>query len=171
MLGPAASRQELAQTLSAAYADGLLSENTLSHRLDELFGSRLVDPVRLIGDLSRRGHREWRAAVLDAWRMLVRTAKTIIGDQGADDRPMLLALDWSGAQEGLLIGRHSDCDVVLADPEVSRRHAQLFFRDGVWVIRDLDSTNGTSINGVRVGRSELRPGDLLVLGRQQLQVD
>jgi pSer/pThr/pTyr-binding forkhead associated (FHA) protein len=69
------------------------------------------------------------------------------------------------------VGRDDACDVVLTDPTVSRRHARIFFRDGSWVVQDLESTNGTMLNGVRVGRSELRPGDELVLGNQRLQID
>lgn len=60
------------------------------------------------------------------------------------DQPARLALDWSGAISELILGRRRDCDVVLSDPGVSRRHARLFFRDGSWVLEDLDSTNGTT---------------------------
>lgn len=83
----------------------------------------------------------------------------------------MLALDWSGATDELLVGRHPSCDVVLADPTVSRRHARLRFRDGTWALQDLESTNGTTINGLRVGRCQLRAGDRLMLGDQHLTVD
>jgi pilus assembly protein CpaF len=83
----------------------------------------------------------------------------------------LLALDWSGAQPELLIGRHHTCDVMLANPRVSRRHARLVFRDAKWIVQDLQSTNGTVVNGTRVGRCELRPGDCLVLGDEYLRID
>jgi two-component system, cell cycle response regulator len=84
---------------------------------------------------------------------------------------MLLALDWSGNQTDLLVGRDQACDVVLSDPQVSRRHARLFFRDGRWVLQDLQSTNGSTVNGVSVGRCELRPGDSLLLGGEWLLID
>ena len=83
----------------------------------------------------------------------------------------LLALDWTGEQEELLVGRHRDCDVVLADPTVSRQHARLVFRASRWIIQDLQSTNGTVLNGNRIGRSELHPGDHLILGHERLLVD
>jgi pSer/pThr/pTyr-binding forkhead associated (FHA) protein len=54
---------------------------------------------------------------------------------------------------------------------VSRRHARITFRDGVWMIQDLSSTNGTTLNGERVGRATLRPGDILRLGHSLIQVD
>jgi pSer/pThr/pTyr-binding forkhead associated (FHA) protein len=61
--------------------------------------------------------------------------------------------------------------VIVSDETVSRRHAQLTFRDGGWVVQDLHSTNGTRLNGQYVGRCRLRPGDQLGLGHQVLQVD
>jgi pSer/pThr/pTyr-binding forkhead associated (FHA) protein len=84
--------------------------------------------------------------------------------------PMLLVLD-RAEDDRLLIGRHPACDVVVADPSVSRRHAQLTFRDGVWVLQDLASTNGTAVNGERVGRAALHSGDLVELGAQPFQIE
>jgi pSer/pThr/pTyr-binding forkhead associated (FHA) protein len=83
----------------------------------------------------------------------------------------LLALDWAGGCDELLVGRHLQCDVVVSHPSVSRTHARLSFRDGHWVLRDLDSTNGTRVNGRRVGRCRLEPGDRLSLGSADLLVD
>jgi pSer/pThr/pTyr-binding forkhead associated (FHA) protein len=91
--------------------------------------------------------------------------------QASGTPPLLLALDWSGGRRELVLGRHHGCDVVLSNPGVSRLHARLVFRDGSWVLQDLQSTNGTTVNGVRVGRCELRPGDHLVLGDEHLKVD
>jgi pSer/pThr/pTyr-binding forkhead associated (FHA) protein len=54
---------------------------------------------------------------------------------------------------------------------VSRRRARLVFRDGTWIIQDLDSTNGTAVNGGCVGRCQLRPGDHLRLGLQAIDID
>jgi predicted component of type VI protein secretion system len=90
---------------------------------------------------------------------------------GVAAAPRLLALDWAGGQEELLLGRQLTCDVVLGDLTVSRRHARLVFRDGHWVIQDLGSTNGTRVNGVRVGRCELQPGDDIDLGDERLRID
>ena len=85
--------------------------------------------------------------------------------------PLLLALDWTPEQTELLIGRSSSCDIVLADRSVSRRHARLVFRDPTWVIYDLDSTNGTVVNGSHVGRCQLRAGDRVLLGEQVVDID
>ena len=55
-------------------------------------------------------------------------------------------------------------DVVLRDPNVSRRHAELTFTGSDWSIEDLNSTNGTLVNNRRITRCPLRDGDLLTFG-------
>ena len=63
------------------------------------------------------------------------------------------------------VGRErSMADVVLRDPNVSRRHAQLTFTGSDWSIEDLNSTNGTLVNNRRISRCPLRTGDLLTFG-------
>ena len=84
---------------------------------------------------------------------------------------MLLALDWDGGDDDLLVGRHPSCDIVLDDLSVSRRHARLRFRDGHWVLQDLQSTNGTLVNRARVVRCQLQPGDEVHVGTVRLLVD
>ena len=58
-----------------------------------------------------------------------------------------------------LIGRHPECDVLLDSLRVSRRHCIITAESDAVVVRDLGSTNGTWVNGRRVARSRLRPGD------------
>lgn len=156
-----------------AYAGGLLSEDTFVRRLDELMESQLVDPPRLIGDLSFRGSAHSRRSRVPATLSSVARRVRAIRPTPGPPEPehVLLALDWDGGQSELVLGRHHRCDVVVADPSVSRRHARLVFRDGNWVVQDLESTNGTFVNGARVGRCELRPGDRLLLGEELLRVD
>jgi hypothetical protein len=169
VLGAGVSRQSLARELNAAYSCGLLSEHTFAARLDLLFGSCLVDPGRLVGDLSTRlPRRHWTGRIAD---LLDATIDRLTRSDGAGVAPRLLALDWSGAQEEMILGRQVTCDVILSDLTVSRRHARLVFRDGHWVIQDLGSTNGTEVNGVRVGRCELHPGDHVALGHERLRID
>jgi hypothetical protein len=63
-----------------------------------------------------------------------------------------------------VIGRSSACDVPLDDVSASRRHAELRRRGGKAVLVDLDSTNGTLVNGRRVREAPLRPGDRITIG-------
>ncbi len=66
---------------------------------------------------------------------------------------------------GATLGRSRQCDVMVDDPNVSREHAEVRPRGGSWVLTDLNSTNGTRLNGGRVERSEvLKPGDEIELG-------
>ena len=66
--------------------------------------------------------------------------------------------------EPLVIGRLPECDVVLADSNVSRRHAELRRKgDGVFVT-DLGSTNGTRVNGTPVREQLLNSGDEISVG-------
>ena len=70
---------------------------------------------------------------------------------------------------GVTLGRSRQCDVVLNDPNISRRHAEIRPRGGSWVLTDLGSTNGCRINGRRIDGSEvIRSGDKLELGETSL---
>jgi hypothetical protein len=67
---------------------------------------------------------------------------------------------------GLTIGRSSSSGLVLRDdPLVSRQHARLDWTGGEWVLNDLDARNGTFVNGARVTRQALRPGDQIGIGQ------
>lgn len=164
-------RQQIVRRLNAAYAGGLLSEDTFIRRVDELFAATLVEPAGVAGDLHLRASPQgWRSRLGDAVGAgLDRLAATSRVDRLAPST--LLALDWSGSRTALSIGRHRGCDIVLEQDDVSRRHALLRFRDGRWILQDLESTNGTFVNGVRVGRCELRAGDHLLVGGKRLTID
>lgn len=69
------------------------------------------------------------------------------------------------AASGATIGRSRDCDVVLDDANVSRRHAEVRPRGDGWIVADLGSTNGVTVNGVRIEQAQvLRPGDRVEVG-------
>jgi hypothetical protein len=70
-----------------------------------------------------------------------------------------------------LVGRGADADVLVRDPEVSRHHAQFESENGVVYVSDLDSTNGTYLNGRRVRQAiEVRAGDRIDVGTTRLVV-
>jgi Protein of unknown function (DUF3662)/FHA domain len=68
----------------------------------------------------------------------------------------------------VVIGRMPECDVVLSDPNVSRRHAEIFRVEGDFLVRDLGSTNGTRLNGAPVTEGYLRTGDNITVGSTTL---
>jgi pSer/pThr/pTyr-binding forkhead associated (FHA) protein len=59
----------------------------------------------------------------------------------------------------VLLGRHSEADLRMPVPDVSRRHCRFVFTDGAWQLIDLDSLNGVYLNGARVRCAALHPGD------------
>ena len=68
----------------------------------------------------------------------------------------------------LVIGRSVGCDYVLGDPTVSRWHAELICAADGWVVRDMGSTNGTRVNGWRIRKAVVQPGDVVALGAQRV---
>jgi pSer/pThr/pTyr-binding forkhead associated (FHA) protein len=70
----------------------------------------------------------------------------------------------------LLFGRHEECDVQLHSKKVSRRHCCVAQVNDYLVVRDLGSTNGVRVNGVRVVEGKLFPGDELQVGNFRYQV-
>ncbi len=69
------------------------------------------------------------------------------------------------------VGRTREADVVLGDPEVSRRHARIESHNGVVYVEDLGSSNGTFLNGRRVTEAiEVREGDEIDVGTTRLVV-
>jgi hypothetical protein len=66
--------------------------------------------------------------------------------------------------ESLVVGRDPGCELVIEDPRVSKRHAQLRWSGGGWTIEDLGSKNSTAVNGQPVEGTELRDGDAISFG-------
>jgi Protein of unknown function (DUF3662)/FHA domain len=67
-----------------------------------------------------------------------------------------------------VLGRSKECDLQVPDANVSRRHAELRQEGSSWWLVDLDSTNGTELNGKRVQRSRLSDGDTITVGGTDL---
>jgi ABC-type multidrug transport system ATPase subunit/pSer/pThr/pTyr-binding forkhead associated (FHA) protein len=74
-------------------------------------------------------------------------------------------------QPSVLIGRAATCDLAMPHPSVSKHHAMIVRQQGEIVIRDLGSTNGTFVNGVRINQTTLRNGDVIQIGPFRLVYD
>ena len=73
---------------------------------------------------------------------------------------------------GVTIGRSRQCDVVLNDANVSRQHAEIRPRGGAWVLVDLGSTNGSSLNGRRIeGPEVVKAGDEVEVGTSKIRFE
>jgi len=81
---------------------------------------------------------------------------------GGDPIPLL--------KTSLLIGRRESADIVLRFPNVSGHHCELTLTNGYWTIKDLRSSNGTKVNGVRVSEQTLKPGDVLTVSKHEFEI-
>lgn len=73
-------------------------------------------------------------------------------------------------EQRLVLGRAADCDLRIAGKSVSGRHCELEFVDGHWWVKDLDSQNGTGVNGKRCTHKKILPNDILWVARQRFRV-
>ena len=64
----------------------------------------------------------------------------------------------------VVIGRSRECDITISDSNVSRRHAEVVQEGATYWIADLDSTNGTELNGRKITREKLADGDRITIG-------
>jgi Protein of unknown function (DUF3662)/Inner membrane component of T3SS, cytoplasmic domain len=85
----------------------------------------------------------------------------------------LVTLDVDGKQHALdkrsvVIGRSKECDIRVSDPNVSRRHAEVRQEGTTYWLVDLDSTNGTSVNGRQQQRAKLENEDRITVGSTEL---
>ena len=123
------------------YTPGGPGEQHLSRSSEGPFSRWLIDTVSRIATFKNRLRAAWRTPQL----------------------PQLLLPEPSPYP--LRIGRGDNCDLGLADDSVSRRHAELLYMNGTWLLRDLRSTNGTTVNGWRItAEVAVRPGDVVGFG-------
>lgn len=78
---------------------------------------------------------------------------------------------WPVGAASLFIGRSGQCDVTVNDPTVSRRHCEVYTRDGAMHLRDLGSSNLTLVNGQPVKSTELHPGNRITIGTAHFVVE
>jgi FHA domain/Domain of unknown function (DUF1707) len=151
----------VARELRAGSVDGRLSIDTFSERIERVLAARSRDELdALAADLRPPG--AVRRAVMRAvawWSTLDRDLRV------AWQRPHVPVLALPATDGPVTLGRSRDCDCVLAEPSVSRRHAELRRAGEHWLLRDLGSRNGTRVNGVRLlDEAEVCPGDRVSFG-------
>ena len=73
-------------------------------------------------------------------------------------------------REELTVGRRESCDIPLRFQNVSGRHCLLAFRNGYWYVRDLNSTNGVKVNGLRIQEKVLHPKDEISIGKRKYTI-
>ncbi len=83
------------------------------------------------------------------------------------ESPETFAVD----SDNVVLGRAPARGLKIVDGTISREHARLFLRDGAWNVADLNSSNGTFVNGARVSRAAIKAGDVLMLGSVELRFE
>jgi hypothetical protein len=123
--------------------------------------------------LREGGHeRESPQAILHEDPEIVAGSVTV--EALVDDRPIVLTLVRPGETialfDGLRIGRHEDNDVTITDGRVSRHHARIVAEGDSFAIEDLQSSNGTFVDGAQVQRARLHAGASIVVGETVLEI-
>jgi adenylate cyclase len=73
-------------------------------------------------------------------------------------------------REALTVGRRESCDICMRFPNVSGVHCEFLYRNGYWYVRDLNSTNGVKVNGLRVQEKLLHPKDEVSIGKRRYTI-
>lgn len=162
-------RDKALKALRDGAAMGRLSHDTFMRRMELVLSARRPDELaRLTADLPSEG----RAA-----RVLFGAVEAVSGfgvrlrsAWRAERLPKLL-LPHPGTGHPLRIGRDPANGLRLNHETVSRVHAELSHQGGTWVLRDLGSTNGTTVNGRRVvGAAVVREGDQIGFGHMAFRL-
>lgn len=186
-----AERDEVAARLKDEFVAGRLSHDTFVRRMDAVLEARQqADLPPLVADLPGQAQprlpapqpaaaARYRVAPatgphpLVSWirgalsRVRGQARRDPRSGQGGSSGPVAAprAAVPRGAERDFSIGRDASCDLAIADMTVSRRHATLERTPDGWLISDLESTNGTRVNGWRVrGKVTVKAGDLISFG-------
>ncbi|GGV72391.1 peptide-binding protein [Streptomyces griseoloalbus] len=159
-----AERDKVLDVLRDGVAMGRLSHDTFVRRMELALAARRSHELAVLtADLPRESRLS---------RLVFGTVEAVSGFTvrlrrawQAEKLPKLL-LPHPAAGHPLRIGRDPASGLRLSHETVSRVHAELRHQGGLWVLRDLGSTNGTTVNGRRVvGAAVVREGDQIGFGR------
>src|SRR2546423_6905366 len=155
-------RERTVAVLGDRALDGCLTLDTFAGRVDAAYRAKTVEELDvLVADLPHS----------DGWRASMRRALTRLAgrDEPASSPALEIEVRLPPSAEAVTVGRSRACDVVVGEETVSRFHAELRHADDdAWIVRDLDSTNGTWLNGARVHEARVSGGDVLWLGGPRL---
>jgi hypothetical protein len=161
-------RESTVAALRERALDGCLTLDTFAHRVDAAYRAKTEEELeRLVDDLPVERGR------LAAVRAALGRVVSGIGRRPVPGPPALeIEVRLPASTAAVTVGRSRDCDVVVGEETVSRFHAELRHeRDGdAWTVRDLDSLNGTWLNGARVREARVCRGDVLRLGGLRMEL-
>ncbi|MFF6994480.1 FHA domain-containing protein [Streptomyces sp. NPDC008313] len=159
-----AERDLVLKALRDGVALGRLTHDTFVRRMEVALTARRSDElVALTADLPRESR--WSKLLFGTVEAVSGFTVRLRGAWQAERLPKLM-LPHPGDPYPLRIGRDPSSGLRLNHETVSRVHAELSRQGGLWVLRDLGSTNGTTVNGRRViGAAVIREGDQVGFGR------
>lgn len=157
-----ADREHAVRVLRDAAVDGRLTHDSFVWRVDQALRARHDESLAaLVADLAPQ--HAVRTRLIHG---LTSLADRLRPDIGCSELPLP-----DSSAPVLVIGRRSDCDVVVDDDVTSRVHAALMLYAGRWYVTDRGSTNGTYVNGRRIwGTATVHAGDRVTFGRSTFQL-
>ncbi|URN17407.1 MULTISPECIES: DUF1707 and FHA domain-containing protein [Streptomyces] len=159
-----AERDRALELIREGAVQGRLSHDTFLRRMELALKARRSEELAVLTDDLRERGAGWPKRLFGAVGQ-VSAFRTRLEHAWRAERLPELLLPEPGPYP-LRIGRDPVNGLRLNHETVSRLHAELGLRDGLWVLRDLGSTNGTTVNGRRVaGAVVVRPGDAVSFGR------
>ncbi|WP_175409379.1 DUF1707 and FHA domain-containing protein [Streptomyces sp. TRM64462] len=165
-----AERDRALEMLREGAVQGKLSHDTFLRRMELALVARRSDELAALTDDLREDGGGWSKRLFGAVeRMSAFTLR--LGRAWQAERLPKLLLPEPGPYP-LRIGRDPVNGLRLSHETVSRLHAELSLQGGLWMLRDLNSTNGTTVNGRRVtGTVVVQPGDMVSFGRMAFRLD
>jgi len=129
----------------------------------------LEEQKRRVREEEEKRQKEREQQQADAYKKIIREMK---GFKGFSKLKIALpdgsTFDWSIKKPTVTIGRGSDNDLHLDHPSVSHSHCKIIYKDRQYYITDLNSSNGTSVNGKKIHEKELSNNDAIQLGKVKL---
>ena len=138
-----------------------LADAAREHARDEGYG--FMGPVEVEMEPDAKLHT-------GAFQILGRMVEGV-GGAGAGSIVLPSGERFSLTETTITIGRHPESNMVLADPNVSRNHAEIRPQGDRFVVVDLGSTNGSRVNGVRVDTQVLEDGDEITFGNTRMRFE
>jgi adenylate cyclase len=133
-----------------------LTSDFAGRKVDGRISSSIASPIRATSNTASPINDFPRASYAMAnYGFLVPTG-------GGEDIPL--------KKDRILVGRRDNCDIVLRFANVSGQHCRLTLEQGYWFVKDLESRNGTKVNGYRVVRKRLDPGVILSIAKHQYEI-
>jgi hypothetical protein len=160
-------REQTVAALRERALDGCLTLDTFADRVDAAFRAKTREQLdELLVDLPAA---EGRLRAL--WAAMRRSVAGIGRRPAAPDPALEIEVLLPRDREAVTVGRSQECDVTVGEETVSRFHAELCHgKSGGWTVRDLDSLNGTWLNGSRVREARVARGDVLRLGALRMEL-